>query len=146
MPAPESFLAPASDRESHPVPVLLVHGTKDPIVPYQGGRFPAWARRAFQVGGTSLSAPETARYLARRNGITGEAAVVRVPAGGRGRARTWIEQTDFREEGRSPVRLLTVHGGGHTVPGPRRAPFVLGRTARVPSIPSLMAEFLEITR
>lgn len=146
MPTPESFLVRASAPEPHEVPVLLIHGTKDPIVPYQGGRFPAWARRAFLVGGTSRSAPETARYLARRNGITGGPLVTRRPAGGRRTGGTWIEQTDYREEGRAPVRLLTVHGGGHTVPGPRRAPFVLGRTALDASVASLMGEFLGIAR
>lgn len=144
MPAPESFLAPSSAREPVPVPVLLIHGTRDPIVPYRGGRFPAWARRVFRVDGVALSAPETARYLAHRNGMTGEPAVTRLPVPGRRRARTWVEQTDYREEGHRPVRLLTVHGGGHTVPGPRRAPFVLGRTERRVSAASLMTEFLEI--
>ncbi|MFD2796347.1 alpha/beta hydrolase family esterase [Promicromonospora vindobonensis] len=145
MPVPESFLAPASDPEPVPTPVLLIHGTRDPVVPYEGGRFPAWVRRFLKVDGVGRSAPETARYLARRNGILGDPVVADLPTGGQHRARTWVEQTDFREEGRPPVRLLTVHGGGHTVPGPRRAPFVLGRTAQDISAAPLLAEFLEIT-
>lgn len=146
MPVPESFLAPSPAPEPLPVPVLLVHGTRDPIVPYRGGRFPAWARRVFQVDGAGMSAPETARYFAHRNGMTGEPVVTRLPTGGRRPARTWVEQTDYREEGRQPVRLLTVHGGGHTVPGPRRAPLVLGRTERRVSAASALAEFLGIAR
>jgi polyhydroxybutyrate depolymerase len=146
MPAPGSFLAPSPAPEPVPVPVLLIHGTQDPIVPYRGGRFPAWARRVFRVDGVGMSAPETARYFAHRNGMTDEPVVTRPPVGGRRPARTWIEQTDYREEGRRPVRLLTVHGGGHTVPGPRRAPFILGRTERRVSAASALAEFLGIGR
>lgn len=146
MPVAESFLAPSPAPEPVPTPVLLIHGTQDPIVPYQGGRFPAWARRAFRVDGVGMSAPGTVRYLAHRNGITSEPVVTRPRLDGRRRARTWVEQTDYREEGRRPVRLLTVHGGGHTVPGPRRAPFVLGRTERRVSAASLLAEFLGIAR
>lgn len=144
MPVPESFLAPAPGTEPVPVPVLVIHGTKDPIVPYEGGRFPAWARRAFRVDGMGRSAPETAEYLARRNGMTGEPVVTRLVTEGRRRAGTWVEQTDYREEGRRPVRLLTVHGGGHTVPGPRRAPFLLGRTEQGISAASQLTQFLGI--
>jgi polyhydroxybutyrate depolymerase len=140
MPDRGSFLAPTPAPEPVPVPVLLVHGTKDPIVPYRGGPFPGWARRFFKVGGSTLSAPATARYFARRHGITGDPVVTRLTPEGRARAGTWVEQTDYREEGHAPVRLLTVHGGGHTVPGPRRAPFVLGRTARGASVAGYLAE------
>ncbi|MBO0610756.1 alpha/beta hydrolase family esterase [Myceligenerans salitolerans] len=146
MPVPESFLAPASVPATAPMPVLLIHGTKDPIVPYDGGGFPVWVRRIFRVDGRSMSAPGTARHLARRNGITAEPVVTEFRAGGRGRGRTWTEQTDHLEEGRPPVRLLTVHDGGHTVPGPHRAPFILGRTAQNFSTASLLAEFLRIDR
>jgi polyhydroxybutyrate depolymerase len=68
------------------------------------------------------------------------------PAGTRqpARERTWIEQSDYRQEGRPPVRLLTVHGGGHTVPGPGRAPFFIGRTARSVSTAAVVAEHLGI--
>lgn len=139
MPTPESFLAPAPAPAPHPVPILLVHGTKDPVVPYAGGRFPALTRRVFHVDGTALSAPETARYLARRNGITAEPTHRRRTARDRG---TWIEQTDFRQDDLPPVRLLTVHGGGHTVPGPGRQPFVVGRTARTLATADAVAEHL----
>ncbi|MFI6423735.1 alpha/beta hydrolase family esterase [Promicromonospora sp. NPDC050880] len=145
MPAPESFLAPSAELEPVPTPTLLVHGTRDPIVPYQGGRFPAFTRRVFRVDGVSLSAPGTARYLALRNGITTDPVVTRLAPPASARDRTWIEQTDYREDGLPPVRLLTVHGGGHTVPGPGRAPFFIGRTARSISTADVLAEHLAIT-
>uniref|UniRef100_UPI002740D135 alpha/beta hydrolase family esterase n=1 Tax=Actinoplanes sp. RD1 TaxID=3064538 RepID=UPI002740D135 len=49
MPAPENFLV--TDAPAVPLPVLLIHGTKDPINKYEGGEFAWWARKAFKVGG-----------------------------------------------------------------------------------------------
>lgn len=138
MPAPESFVVP-TDAEVRPLPVLLVHGTRDPIAPYDGGAMRWWARRLFKVGGTTLSAPATAGYFARRNGITTTPSSSRLPAGASG--RTWVEQTDYRDGGRPPVRLLTLHGAGHTIPGPVRAPAVLGRTNQDVSAAAAAAEF-----
>ena len=144
MPAGEDFLAPTPIPAPAPVPILLVHGTDDPIVPSEGGRHPRWVRRILGVDGVGLSAPDTARYFARRNGI--ETPPVSVPLTTAGRhQRTWTEQTDHRQDGHPPVRLLTVHRGGHTVPGPGRAPFILGRTERRFSTAAATDAFLGIT-
>ncbi|WP_236791568.1 PHB depolymerase family esterase [Amycolatopsis sp. GM8] len=144
MPAPESFHLPAGMPPVTPLPVLLIHGTKDPIVPYRGGTMSGWARRMFKVGGTALSMPATAEYFARRNGISATPVITRPPNGTGARGKTWVEQTDYREAGQPAVRLLTIHNGGHTVPGPRKAPFILGRTNQEISAASATAEFLGI--
>ena len=132
MPAPENFLVP--DAPAGPMPVLLLHGTKDPIIGYQGGELSWWARALFKVGGRSLSAPETAAYFAARNGITAPPT----------RSGTAVERTEYRQDGRPPVVLYTVHGGGHTIPGPRQAPFVLGRTNQDVNTADLIGDFFTI--
>lgn len=138
LPEPGSFLLPQVASAPHPVPVLLVHGTADPVVPYAGGRMRRWAQLVFRVGGSSLSAPETAAYFARRNGIaslpTTRADAASHPDG------TRIERADWRETGRPPVTFVTVHGGGHTVPGPKPGPRLIGRTATSISVADLAAE------
>lgn len=118
-PVPENFAPDSPQQDS--VPVMFVHGTEDPIVPYAGGMAKMYR---FRPRGLGLSAPDTAAYYARRNGIT--AAPATTPASG----STRVEHTDYREPGRQPVTLYTVHGGGHTIPGPKTArPRVLmGRT------------------
>ncbi|MFI2753269.1 alpha/beta hydrolase family esterase [Cellulomonas sp. P22] len=138
MPAPEDFLVP--DAPAVPLPVLLVHGTKDPIVPYGGGEMSRWAQRVFKVGGRSLSMPETAAYFAGRNGISAAPVRTTVPGRDGGRRRTWVERTRYGQDGSAPVELYTVHGGGHTVPGPRSAPFVLGATTHDVSTADLVSE------
>ncbi|WP_298461542.1 PHB depolymerase family esterase [uncultured Cellulomonas sp.] len=137
MPAPDDFGLPVGPA-TRPVPVLLVHGTADRVVPYAGGRVPWWVRRVFHVDGLSASAPATAAYLARRNGITGPPVTGAVePPPGPARRATGrglrAEALTYARDGRPPVVLVTVHGGGHTVPGPRRGPRRLGRTATVPT-------------
>ena len=142
MPEPDNFLLPATVPAA--VPVLLIHGTKDPIVPYQGGELSWWARRLFKVGGRSLSMPATAAYFATHSGITAAAVTDARPVSSA--ARTWVERTAHRQEGHPPVALYTVHGGGHTVPGPHPAPFVLGRTHRDLDTADLIAEFFGLGR
>ncbi|WIE55421.1 PHB depolymerase family esterase [Curtobacterium sp. MCBD17_003] len=142
MPTRDDFLLPTETPATTPLPILLVHGTADPIAPYAGGAVKPWAQRFFKVGGSALSARDTAAYFARRNGISTPGVVDRIPSDGHG--STWMEQVDHREDGRMPVRLVTVHRGGHTVPGPKRAPFVLGRTGHDVSVAAAAAAFFGI--
>ncbi|WP_305783606.1 alpha/beta hydrolase family esterase [Symbioplanes lichenis] len=135
MPAPSNFLGP--ETPVVPRPVLLIHGTKDPISRYEGGEFRWWARKAFKVGGRALSAPATADHFAARNGITAPPVTTALPAAG----ATSVERTDYRQDGHPPVTLYTVHGGGHTIPGPAKAPGVMGRTNQDISTADLVASF-----
>jgi polyhydroxybutyrate depolymerase len=138
-PAPDNLLVPGLPVV--PKPVLLIHGTKDRVVPYGGGEMAAWARFAFRVGGGMLSAPETAAYFARRNGITAPPVITDLPSRDNGRSRTTVTRTDHRQDGHAPVTLYTVHGGGHTIPGPKPSPALMGRTATDLHTPRAIAEF-----
>jgi polyhydroxybutyrate depolymerase len=142
MPRPGSFAL--RDRSPGPMPMVLVHGTEDPIAPYGGGAMAWWKQRIFKVGGENLPAPETAAYFARHNGI-GAAPVTEPLAPEAGSAaRTRIERTAYAEAGRPPVTLYTVLGGGHTIPGPKKAPFFLGRTARDVAAADLIADAFDL--
>lgn len=122
-PVPENF-SPARDA-TQPLPTVLIHGTKDPLVPYDGGMASLWG---FRPRGWGLSAPETAAYYAQRNHITA-AARLRTVAPRTSKDPCTVEQTAYCQDGRQPVVLYTIHAGGHTIPGTKKAPFVLGRTA-----------------
>lgn len=62
-------------------------------------------------------------------GGTAEPVTRRLEHGGR-RDGTEVECTDYRQDGHPLVTLYTIHGGGHVIPGPRRAPRIMGRTTR----------------
>jgi polyhydroxybutyrate depolymerase len=141
MPTPANFLA--ADAPAAPMPVLLIHGTKDPIVPYAGGEMRWWTRALFKVGGRNLSAPETAAYFAGRNGITAEPVTTALPAA---TDATSVERTAYRQTGRPPVALYTVRGGGHTIPGPAKAPALIGRTNQDVNTAQLVDEWFAISR
>jgi polyhydroxybutyrate depolymerase len=117
-PLPENF---AIEGGPAALPVLLFHGTKDPLVPYSGG--PA-SLSGFRPRGDGMSAPDTAAYYARHNGITTKPTVTRTEG------RLPVVRSDYRQAGKPPVTLFTVEGGGHVIPGPGRMPLIVGRTAR----------------
>lgn len=105
-------------------PVLLVCGDRDPINPYFGGK-----TTLFGLGyrGNVLSAEGSAAELAR----LGSARHASVSAVERFFAdeKTACSSIDYHGE-EAQVRLLTVHGGGHTIPQPyAQMPLVLGKTA-----------------
>lgn len=112
------------DRGPHPLPVAIIHGTKDRLVRYRGGATMVWG---ILPRGRGLSAEETAARFARRNGI--RAAPRETCLGSDGRTR--VVRRDYGGPGDEPVVFYSIEGGGHTVPGPHRAPFIAGRTSRV---------------
>ena len=138
-PVPENF-APDSPQE-RPLPVMFAHGTEDPIVPYAGGMAKMYR---FRPRGLGLSAPDTAAYYARRNGIT--SAPTTTPVGAEA-GPTRVDRTDYRRPGHPPVTLYTVHAGGHTIPGPKtaRPRFLMGRTDHTLGTAQAIDEFFGLT-
>jgi polyhydroxybutyrate depolymerase len=123
-PAPENF--PPYTDPAVPVPVVLFHGTRDRLVPYEGGMASLWG---LFPRGLGQSAPQTAAYYAARNGITAAPSVQRLDGAPTADA-TEIERTDYRQAGHAPVTLYTIRGGGHVIPGPGKAPRIMGRATR----------------
>jgi len=142
MPDRAGFLGPFSETSERSLPLALIGGTADRIVPFEGGRMAWWARAMFRVGGTALSAPATAGYFARRNGITTAPSVSLLPERPGGRRGTRMQATEYRSEGRAPVTLYSVLGGGHTVPGTVPAPAMLGRTGADLGIDEIVDEMI----
>jgi polyhydroxybutyrate depolymerase len=133
---PENF-APDRPKEQ-PLPVMFVHGTQDPITPYSGGMA---KMLRFLPRGLGLSAQETAEYYADRNGITTSPAVTALTSAEKGPTR--VDRTDYRQPDRLPVTLYTVHGGGHSIPGPKSVTprFLMGRTDHTLDTAQAISEF-----
>ncbi len=121
VPADENFICAAGKVAA---PVMLVSGTQDPINPYEGGRVVLLGSDR----GSVRSAMDSARWLAGP-----DAQEVAMPGGGLPAAATSslvVEDRLWRSTSGPPVRLVTVLGGGHTVPQPHvRFPRLLGDTA-----------------
>jgi polyhydroxybutyrate depolymerase len=97
-----------------PIPVLMVNGTADPISPYEGGEVVV---PGFIPLGRVRSSLGSARELARRTGHDGEGQRWEVlgPAECGGSS---VDGIGWLDGDLPPVVLLTVNGGGHTIPGP----------------------------
>lgn len=89
-PVPENFLL--NDAPPAALPLVIFHGTRDPLVPYGGGMASLWG---FCPRGLGLSAPATADYFAARNGITAAPTSHRL-ATQAGTGKTSVERTDYR--------------------------------------------------
>lgn len=126
----------ASDQPAVPVPLVLVHGTDDPLAPYDGGHVGFHGRFS---RGEHHSALDTAAYFARRNGITAAPIIEHTQ---RANSPTAITRTDYRQPDHAPVTLFTIHGGRHEIPGasrPSRIPFA--RTPPEFDTPAAIARF-----
>ncbi len=134
-PTAANMLPEVVDRDHHQeMPVLCLNGTQDPIVPFRGGIASLWG---FKPRGPVMSAVDSARYFARRNGITAEPVTEQVTTG-----RLSTSLTRWRQDGHAPVDLYVVARGGHTIPNPdHRAPWILGRTARNLDTGTLVRDF-----
>lgn len=116
----------ATCAPGHPMPVLEIQGTADPLVPYGGGHV---AGRG-AGGNPTLSTPATAARWANINGCPTEPRTTAPPTvvsdGTRVRIDTYEPCTG------APVVLYTVIGGGHAWPGGEQylPVAVVGRTTR----------------
>lgn len=86
-------------RPSRPVSVLVVHGTGDQLVPYEGGRV---------LGGANRPVPPTPAVAETWASIDGCAPAAEPRVDGIVTTRTWD-----RCAAGTRVRLVTVEGGGH---------------------------------
>ncbi len=94
-----------------PVPLLFIHGTEDPLVPYEGGQVMVFG----QERGSVLGAEQTLELWAGINGCNQAPTVTELPdTAGDGTTVSLIEYTGC---GGNDVLAYRVNGGGHTWPG-----------------------------
>ena len=108
MPLP-AYLEPDC-RNGPPVPIAILNGTADPIVPYDGGRVRVFGRTRGKV----MSTDATVDLWTKRNGCT-DTSVSQVidPADD----ETVITKMAYEGCTGAPVVLYQIEGGGHTWPG-----------------------------
>lgn len=94
---------------SRPVPTLLMNGTDDPIVPYDGGRYKDGMLHL-------LSAEDSAKEWARLNRCSEKPSESKLPSTKEGGKDTKVYIFDNCPEN-AQVALYSIKGGGHTWPG-----------------------------
>jgi polyhydroxybutyrate depolymerase len=99
-------------RPRRPTPMLIINGTDDPLVPWQGGGVGFGGRR-----GAVLSTDETLAAWRRFNACSDQAVRSNVPHKDNGDpSRAEVVLYDHCRSG-APVALVRIKGGGHRIPG-----------------------------
>ena len=89
-----------AEASRRPIPLLVMHGTADPIVPFDSGELEG-----------------NVQYWIRRNGCTLTPVVTRLPdVDSTDGARTRVESYGNCKDG-ADVALYVIEGGGHHWPG-----------------------------
>lgn len=91
-----------------PIPILIMNGTSDPLVPYEGGR-------TAPSNTLVLSARATAEYFATLNRQTSVPTTTHLPNRGFS-DRGSVDRTVWNDPGKREVVLLSVNGGMHQFP------------------------------
>jgi polyhydroxybutyrate depolymerase len=101
-------------KPKFPVPIMILNGTKDPLVPYDGGHIRILGGRS---RGKILSTDETVRLFRKYNGCEAKPAVRTLPDRDPNDGCRVTVTTYGGGRAGSEVRLVKVSGGGHTWPG-----------------------------
>ena len=129
-------------KPARALPVLVIHGTEDPIVPWAGG-----AVAGFEEFGKVLSARETAGFWAANNRC-GDGGVIAAEPDRDPKDGTRVKLEVFAScPAGAAVKLAAIEGGGHTWPGgyqylPER---FIGRTSQDVDANSLIWNFFKET-
>jgi polyhydroxybutyrate depolymerase len=135
VPAPENFKCKSVKGGTS---VMIMDGTKDPLVPYSGGEVSLLG--LFYKGGTVLSASESGQYFAEHNQIANAPQIDQTTV----IDDVGVEQVSWRNDGKVAVELVVIHGGGHGLPQQYyRRPRLLGPSPMEPDGPALIWSFFE---
>jgi polyhydroxybutyrate depolymerase len=114
-----------TSKPVHPLPVLLMNGTDDPLVPYNGGYVRFFRKRMGEV----VSTQETISFWVKHNRCNAVPATRKLPDRDRSDHSRVIVTSYTKPHNRcEEVVLYTIKGGGHTLPGSNtpNLPRVLG--------------------
>lgn len=124
MPATDN-LVPLDSHGLRSVPIVLVHGTADRIVPFAGGMASLFG---FRPRGRMRSFDDSLDFWRDRAGGTQPPTTVALPH--RSPTTTSVTEIAHRQPGHPPILGYRVERGGHVVPNRRRAGNrIMGRTA-----------------
>jgi len=139
VPTPENFKCKPAEQGTSSV--MIMNGTNDPLVPFEGGKVSLFG--LFYRNGKVRSSRESGQYFADLNSIasTPETNETQVADG------VHVQQVLWRNDSKVEVELVATHGGGHGIPQPyRRHPRILGPSPKEPNGPEVIWAFFERQR
>lgn len=101
---------------SRPLPVLMINGTNDPIVKYNGGHYKGADYGTSSEGLATLSAEDSAKYFAKLNNCTKKPEHTKIAAQEKSGLKTEVSTFAGCQQN-AEVALYSVDGGGDTWPG-----------------------------
>ena len=115
-------------QHSGPVSVLLMNGTEDPLVPFEGGQVRFFRRELGEV----LSTGKTSGEFVNRSSCSGPPEVVWLPDVNPDDGTVTYRETFSDCETGAIFTKYIVRGGGHTMPGGTQyAPrYLIGRVSK----------------
>jgi polyhydroxybutyrate depolymerase len=136
LPAPENFQCKPVTQGG--ASVILIHGTRDRLVPFEGGE--GSLLFGLLKNPKVLSSHATAQYFADLDAIVGRPVTTRsISADGYG-----IERSLWSNGAGAEVELVAIDGAGHTFPQPYyRARRILGSSPRDPNAAEVIWAFFE---
>ncbi len=114
-----------SARPSRPMPVLVINGTKDPLVPFEGGGVGLYHKR-----GEVLSVARTVGFWVAADSCGPKPETTEIPDVDPHDGITVVRERYSGGRDSSEVILYRVEGGGHTWPSGARRVARFGKTAR----------------
>ncbi|MGB8646007.1 MAG: PHB depolymerase family esterase [Anaerolineae bacterium] len=111
--APLSLELSTTCKPTGPIPVVLMAGVADPLVPYGGGEI-----KLLNIErGQGLSIPDTIRFWTTNAGCAGAPTILDLPDTDPKDGTRVRRETYDSCRAQSAVILYTITGGGHTWPG-----------------------------
>lgn len=116
-----------------PISVLMINGTADPVVPFEGGGVGVFASR-----GRVVSVAQAVEFWVKMNGCDSQPTKTTLVSDG----DLTVQKTVY-QNGRfgTEVEFLTVVGGGHTWPGGRERPSRFGKKSDAVNATRVVWEF-----
>ncbi len=129
-------------KTDFPVSIMLINGTKDPLVKYEGGAV------GFGNGfgrGTSLSTDESINIWLKNNGCTVTPAVEEMANKDKDDGCTVTKYIYSPCSGNTEIILIKIDGGGHTWPGASQylSKFIVGKVCNDFNATEVIWEFFK---
>ncbi len=123
---PKKYIGQCKPKKT--LPVLLMNGTADPIVPYYGGSMKFFKKRMGEV----VSTEKTIDFWRRHNHCNKTRTITHLPDVNK-RDKSSVNVSTYTHcKNNATVKLYSIQGGGHTMPGKKgfNMPRIVGQKNR----------------